>query len=694
MTELATAIDAPPSTHSGADTAAARAGAPDPVAGSWQTLCLVGNPNVGKSVIFGHLTGRYVTVSNYPGTTVEVARGRASRTILHELAGAPDALPADGFEVIDTPGVNTLIPVSEDEKVTRDILLAHPGSPVVQVADCKNLRRALLITLQLAELGVPVVLALNMMDEARSRRVEVDVERLSAILGVPVVPMVATRKSGLKALVESLSQARVPRLAARYDLEIESALRRIIELLPPTAGDTGRGIAIMLAAGDTTMGDWVRARLDKPAIEELNAIIAGLARKQLEAVSYAVNRQRLAAVGGLVDQVFRAPAARAVALSSRIGALAMHPVWGVVMLIVVLAAVYEFVGVFGAGTLVGWIEEGLFGKILNPAATRLVDAILPVAFLRDLVVGEYGLLTMALTYGIAIVLPIVFTFFLAFSVLEDSGYLPRLAVMVNRGFQYMGLNGKAVLPMVLGLGCDTMATLTTRILDKPKERVLVTLLLALGVPCSAQLGVVFGMLGQAGPAAAAVWGGVILGVLFVVGWLAAKVLPGECSAFVLELPPMRMPQLGNIVVKTMARIEWYLREALPLFVVGTLLLFALDKLKLLGAIVRSAEPIVVGLLGLPAAASQAFILGFLRRDYGAAGFFALQRAGGLDRVQVVVALVTMTLFIPCIANWFVMVKERGLRTALWMTAFIMPFALGMGGLLNAILRGFGVTFGG
>jgi ferrous iron transport protein B len=301
---------------------------------------------------------------------------------------------------------------------------------------------------------------------------------------------------------------------------------------------------------------------------------------------------------------------------------------------------------------------------------------------------------MALTYGIAIVLPIVFTFFLAFSVLEDSGYLPRLAVMVNRIFQFMGLNGKAVLPMVLGLGCDTMATLTTRILDKPKERVIVTLLLALGVPCSAQLGVVFGMLGQAGPAAAATWALIILGVLFLVGYLASKVLPGESSAFVLELPPMRMPQFGNIVVKTMARIEWYLREALPLFLVGTVILFVLDKVRLLGKIERAAEPVVVGLLGLPKEASQAFILGFLRRDYGAAGFFALQRAGGLDRVQVVVALVTMTLFIPCIANWFVMVKERGLRSALWMTAFIMPFALGMGGLLNAILRGFGVTFGG
>jgi ferrous iron transport protein B len=258
----------------------------------------------------------------------------------------------------------------------------------------------------------------------------------------------------------------------------------------------------------------------------------------------------------------------------------------------------------------------------------------------------------------------------------------------------MGLNGKAVLPMVLGLGCDTMATLTTRILDRPKERVLVTLLLALGVPCSAQLGVIFGMLGRAGLAAALVWGGLVVGILFLVGFLAARVIPGESSSFVLELPPMRRPQLMNIVVKTLARAEWYLREAMPLFLVGTLLLFLLDRIALLGLIERAAAPIVVGWLGLPEEAARAFIMGFLRRDYGAAGFFKLQADGLLDPVQVVVALVTMTLFIPCIANWFMMIKERGLKATLWMTAFILPFALLAGGAVHFAFGALGITFGG
>jgi ferrous iron transport protein B len=284
------------------------------------------------------------------------------------------------------------------------------------------------------------------------------------------------------------------------------------------------------------------------------------------------------------------------------------------------------------------------------------------------------------------VLPIVFMFFLVFSAMEDSGYLPRLAVMVNSSFRLIGLNGKAVLPMILGLGCDTMATLTARIMETRKERILVTLLLALGVPCSAQLGVVLGMLSSVGFAAGLWWGVTVVATMIAVGFLAARMLPGEGSDFLLEMPPIRRPQLGNILTKTGARIEWYLKEALPLFVLGTLILFVLDRLRLLSVIVRAGEPLVVGVLGLPAAAAEAFLIGFLRRDFGATKLFDMAQQGALSTVQVVVAMVVITLFIPCIANVFMIAKERGVRTALAMVAFIFPFAFGVGGLLNAVLR--------
>jgi ferrous iron transport protein B len=388
--------------------------------------------------------------------------------------------------------------------------------------------------------------------------------------------------------------------------------------------------------------------------------------------------------------VFHVKRGRGATLRDRLGDLAMHPVWGVPVLLAVLFLAYEFVGVFGAGTLVRLVEDGLFGKVINPAATALAGRVLPWEWARSLFVGPYGVVTMALTYAIAIVLPVVGTFFMLFGVLEDSGYLPRLAVMVNRIFRSMGLNGKAVLPMILGLGCDTMATLTTRILPTRKERVLVTLLLALGVPCSAQLGVVLAMLGSMAPAGTLIWGGVVAGTLFGVGWAAARLVPGKGSQFLLEVPPVRVPSLANILVKTVARTEWYLKEALPLFVLGTLLLFALDVTAILPRLEALASPLVVGLLGLPAQATDAFLVGFLRRDYGAAGFFVLRRSGELDGVQSVVALTVITLFVPCIANFFVMIKERGVKATLAMVAFIVPFAFAVGAALNWALRSLGV----
>jgi ferrous iron transport protein B len=255
----------------------------------------------------------------------------------------------------------------------------------------------------------------------------------------------------------------------------------------------------------------------------------------------------------------------------------------------------------------------------------------------------------------------------------------------------MGLNGKAVLPMVLGLGCDTMATLTTRILETKKERILVTLLLALGVPCSAQLGVVLGMVSGLSGLATSIWIGTVVLVMLLVGYLASKVVPGEPSDFVLELPPIRVPQMGNIVVKTLARVEWYLKEAVPLFILGTFILFVGHKVGALEFLQRITDPLVVGFLGLPSKAAEAFVIGFLRRDYGAAGLFVMAKQGMLDPIQIVVSLVVITLFVPCIANFFMMVKERGIQAAVYMIVFIFPFAFGVGGVLNWLLRTLKIT---
>jgi ferrous iron transport protein B len=570
-------------------------------------VALVGNPNVGKSVIFGRLTGRYATVSNYPGTTVAITRGRA-------LVGA------EVCDVIDTPGVNVLEGVmSEDELVTRRLLESGGVELVVQVGDARNLRRVLILTSHLAETGLPMVLALNMIDEAHARGVTIDAAGLSAELGIPVVEAVAPEGRGLAELRQAL--------AAAAPLHVVHDVRQ----------DT-------IAWADATAA--------------------------------AYRRTSSASLGQLQEWLGRA---------------VREPLTGLPILALVLYLTYLFVGVLGAQTLVGFFEEVVFGRWVNPLAMAAVGHI-PYSIVRDFLVGEYGLITMGITYAIAIVLPVVTTFFLAFGFLEDSGYIPRLAIFSDRLFRAMGLNGKAVLPMVLGLGCDTMATMTTRILGTPKERLIAITLLALGVPCSAQLATIMGILGGISFGALLTLFGVVLSQMVIVGFLAARALPGDRSDFIMELPPLRMPRLKNLLTKTLLRVRWYLGEAVPLFLAGTVLLFLLDLTGALAVVSRLARPVVEGALGLPADSAHVFVMGFLRRDYGAAGLFSMAQAGELSRVQSVVALTVMTLFVPCVANLLMIIKERGLRAGLAILAAVTIIAVGTGAALNAALRILHITF--
>lgn len=634
-------------------------------------IALVGHPNVGKSVIFQRLTGQHVNVSNYPGTTVEIARGVARR------------LP--GAIIVDTPGVVTFPPHSEDERVTARVLLQEPLQAIVQVGDGKNLRRTLLLAVQLAEMGLPMVLALNMMDEASARGIVVNDELLAHHLTCQVVPTTAVRGQGVAELVSALQAARPARFRLVYPAEIETALADISTKLPDTP-IAARAVALLWLSGDPVSEAWLRERMEPASFNALIAQREALQISFVEPVAAVIQQARISYVEQIAAPAIMGTGEGVSGFGGALSRLTTHPLWGLLILGAVLYALYWFVGVFGAGTLVGLLEENLFAETLNPWLAGWVNRLAPIPFLVDLLVGEYGLWTMGVTYAFALILPIVSTFFLAFGVMEDSGYLPRLAALSNRLFRLLGLNGKAVLPMVLGLGCVTMATLTTRVLESKRERLLVTLLLALAVPCSAQLGVVMGMLAAISFSAALVWSGVVLSVLLLVGWLAARLIPGERSQLLVELPPLRWPLFSNVLVKTLARLEWYIKEVVPLFLIGTVLMFLLDVTGLLAWLTGAGEPLVVGWLGLPAQASAAFLMGFMRRDFGATGLFILGAQGLLTPTQIVVAMVTITLFIPCVASVMVIAKERSARTAAAMVALIFPLAFLVGGLLNQALH--------
>ena len=634
-------------------------------------ILLVGHPNVGKSVLFHRLTGAYVNVSNYPGTTVEVTR--ASARFDHQVA------------LLDTPGVLALPSRSDDERATMRALLKESTRSLVQVGDAKNLRRTLTLTALLAELGVPMVLALNMHDEAAARGVTVDIAALGEELGMPVLATVATGGEGIGELTASLGQARAPQALLRYDAAIEDDIGQVSAWISRHAAHphlAARGLAILYLGGDSEVADWLRETAGEQ-FAELAALRQAASRAEGDLPTL-LARERTEAADALAASVIQRAVKSSPLLSQRIGQAVVHPLWGIPILLGVLFAVYEFVGVFGATTLVGLMEEDLFEGILNPAFTHFVTAAVDLPWLQELLVGQYGLWTMGMTYALALILPIVTTFFFAFGVLEDSGYLPRLTVIANRLFAMIGLNGRAVLPMVLGLGCVTMATLTTRILHSPRERLITIFLLALAIPCSAQLGVVLGMLGGVSFTAVLIWALAMVGVLLLAGFLAARLIPGRRIPLVTELPPMRLPILGNVLKKTGGRLKWYLIEVIPLFLLGTFIMYALDKTGALPAIIEAGEPLVTGWLGLPKEASAAFVMGFLRRDFGATGLFAM--AHSLSPIQAVVGMITITLFIPCFASLMMMVKEQGAKTALLMVGLIVPFAFFIGGLFNIALR--------
>jgi len=635
-------------------------------------LILFGSPNVGKSVVFNQLTGAYAVVSNYPGTTVEVSRGRAQ---VREVA----------LEVVDTPGAYSLAALSDDERVTQELLLEERPDVVLHVADAKHLARMLAMTVQLVEAGLPVVLDLNIMDEAERAGVQVDLPALERELGLPVVATAAASGVGMDRLRSLLAAPPPPPggVAVSYPEVVERAIGRVGELLQADYGLSRRALALLLLQRDESLRARVQSR-EPEIVSELDWIVGETEACFAQPLSFviAVARQQVADQISAKALTQRAAPLRP-GLSETLGRLAMHPVYGLPLLVaVVYFGLYLGVGKLAAGVAVETLET-LFAQHVSPVATVFVTRLLPWPVASKLLVGDYGMLTLGVRYAFAIVLPLVTAFFLMFALLEDSGYLPRLAMLVDRVFKRIGLSGRAVIPLVLGLGCDTMATLVTRVLETRRERLIATFLLALAVPCSAQLGVILGLL-STHPVGLAIWAGVVFAVFLFSGFLAARVLPGGESRFYLEIPPLRLPSPRNVLVKTWNRVRWYALEVIPLFLLASVLLWIGDLTHLFRLLVAGLQP-VVHALGLPDAAAEAFLFGFFRRDYGAARLFDVHGGGAISGVPLVVAMVTVTLFVPCIAQLMVMQKERGWRTALAVTAIIFPFAFGVGYLLNLVL---------
>ncbi|WP_303720552.1 ferrous iron transport protein B [Malonomonas rubra] len=640
-------------------------------------VVLVGNPNVGKSVLFNVLTGAYTTVSNYPGTSVEVSRGEC------EIFGV-------NYEILDTPGMYSIMPITEEERVARKILLAETPHAVLHVIDARNIERMLPMTLQLIEAGLPIILVVNILDEAKRLGMQINLQKLQQNLGVPVIGTVMRRKQGLAELQQAIADyASVPHKPFTYGRDLERDVTLTAALLKGEYRFSKRATSLLLMQKDTDVEQLVERGEPAENLAELMEVVRGIIFERRADLHLQISMERKKICKNMLADVVTQAEQADEPFAEKLSRWTINPWSGTpILLLVIYFGLYQFVGGFGAGTLVDFLEGSLFENYINPPVVDFVRSHVSAEWLFELLAGEYGLWTLGIRYAVALVLPIVGTFFLIFSLLEDTGYFPRLALLVDRVFKKIGLSGRAVIPMVLGFGCDTMATMVTRTLETVRERIIATILLSLAIPCSAQLGVILGLLSEV-PGALAVWMISMLLIFLLVGFLASKVMPGEHPVFYMELPPLRLPQFRNVAVKTLTRMQSYFMEILPLFLFASFILWGLKMLGALEGIIGGLAPIVRA-IGLPNEATSAFVFGFFRRDFGAAGLYDLQTNGLLTPTQLTVAAVTLTLFVPCIAQFLMMKKERGFQVSLSIFLFVSVLAFACGWLLNKILLTTGV----
>ncbi|SFQ43142.1 ferrous iron transport protein B [Caldicoprobacter faecalis] len=590
-------------------------------------IVLVGNPNVGKSVFFNALTGSYVDVSNFPGTTVDISSGRYKDMV-----------------VMDTPGVYGVSSFNDEERVARDVILY--ADIILNVVDALHIERDLFLTQQIIDMGKPVVVALNMMDDVKKNGIEIDIDKLSQELGVPVIPTVAVKGEGIEEVKEALDRART---GNRLPI-VEENLRAVRHMVDEDSE------ALLVLEEDEN----IIARHNISGVKGM--------REQI----YQARRER---VDEIVKKVVH-HTNRGASFSVKLGRWMLSPLTGIPILLVVLWLVYEFVGVFVAQTVVGWTEEVIMGEYYYEFIMKTLEPLLGTeSLLAQLLIGEFGVLTMTPIYVFGLLLPLVVGFYLVLSIMEDSGYLPRVAVLTDRSLNLLGLNGRAIIPIILGFGCVTMATITTRILGSRRERFIATMLLGLAIPCSAQLGVIAGLLGPLGIKMAALYVSVIFIVFALTGTLLNKVVPGKSTDLMIDLPPLRLPRIENVLKKTYVKSKVFITEAGPLFLLGAVIITLLQYTGILDLIANGFAPITEGFLKLPRETAVAFIMGIIRRDFGAAGLNDMVSRGLLNSSQVVVALIAITLFVPCIAAIMVIFKERDWKEALliWLGSFAISF---------------------
>jgi ferrous iron transport protein B len=635
------------------------------------TIAFIGNPSVGKSVFFSRLTGVGVEISNYPGTTIALKRG------IVKARGKT-------IEVVDLPGIYSLGVTNEDEKVTKKFLIENKPDIIVNVLDASRLERNLFLTLQLMELDIPMVIALNQVDLAADLGILVDIDRLSELLGLPVVPTVAIWGVGLDEVVlVALEEKEKTQKHHRveYSHWIQEALSKLDHSFPHLSPSV-KTAALLNDA------EFVELCCMPP---EANALLSSARRlrQNIEldhgiSVPDTIARDLYGEAGYIVDSVISRFEPKK-SIKERIDSVLTSPYFGIVVLISALLLTFLLVFRVG-GFLENWIVNYVFEPHVILPVENITSGMSPLP--RNLIL--YSL--RGVEAGFAIAIPYIAVFYAILSIFEDSGYLTRAAFLLDNLTHKLGLHGRAVIPLVLGFGCNVPAIMAVHALGTRREKRIASLLISL-IPCSARTVIILGLVGTF----VGFWPAVsiyIMEILIIasVGWILGKNLPGQRSGFIMEMTPLRKPELKSTLMKTWMKSREFVFIAFPLLLLGSAFLGVADTLGLLSVFQNFVEPISVGLLGLPAFAATALVFGILRKEMalqilavlaGTANFAAV-----MTPLQMYQFAVITTIYVPCVATIAVLKHELGMKDTVSIVLFTVILAL----VVGILIRVFGPSF--
>lgn len=634
-----------------------------------KNVALMGNPSAGKSAMFSQMTGVTVVISNIPQTTVMVQKG-LSQINGHKIL------------IYDLPGVYSITAVTEDEAATKEFLVNTPLDAVIDIVDATRLERNLYLTLQLLELGLPVVVALNQVDLLKTLDLDIDVGTLEKELGVKVVPTVATQGEGVHATLEAAyklapAERKTAYRQIKYDDHVERALEAIIPLLPE-ANVPKRGFAVRLLEGDKDF----ESKADTETLTFVKGLRDEIQQAHNEDITVSIARGQ----HSTADLIANAVLVRKVhkpTFAEKFGDMATRPQTGYPLLFLLIGGMLALI--FYVGGYLSDLITTFFEDVVFPPIYGILDAQVANVFITSALKSTL----LAIAAAAAIAIPYILLFFIFLAILEDVGYLPRVATLLDRQAHVLGLHGRSLIPLLFGYGCSVPAIMATRALPTKKERIITTILITM-IPCSARSAIILGVAATyAGvPYALAIY---LITVVLVVasGRMLRSIVPGTTAGLVLEIPLIRRPALVPIVKKTWMRMKEFLYIAIPFLIAGSIIFGWLDLTGTSRLIEGPMAPITVGILGLPAFTGICLIYGVLRKEMAmemlaiASGTFIFSTV--MTPVQIFVFCLVTTIYIPCVATFSIIVRELKWRWAVGGSLFTVALAVIVGGVAHWVL---------